>query len=234
MDPVSHERTYEISISTKQGDQIIHEIYTTVSILSEVAADSAIGRATRVWLVVDSNGERRVIKDIWMDTDRLPEHEIREAILNDVLKTRNEEAANNLRRHMLTPLAHCKVCVDGVEDDTTAVMIRGYDLSSARMIPFRTPHVPADPSTQSRGLAIPSDRDSVSQSLSSQPTLNLQHQTVPPSSHPGRVIIDEDRPRLHARYHYRAVFQEFATTVYDERSLGNVLRCVTDIVGEHA
>lgn len=173
-----------------------------------------------------------------MDTDRLPEHEIREAILNDVLITQNEEAVNNLRRHMLTPLTYCKVCVDGMEDDTTAVMIRGYDLSGARMIPFRTPHVPADPSTQSRGLAIPSDRDSVSHSLSSQSTLNLRHQNAH-LSHPGRVVIDvsldEDLPRLHARYHYRAVFQEFATTVYDERSLANVLRCITDIVfGERA
>ncbi|KAE9396579.1 hypothetical protein BT96DRAFT_922045, partial [Gymnopus androsaceus JB14] len=164
VDPLTHKRIYEITVTTKQGDEVVTEIYTTVSILSEVSAD-AMGRATRVWLVVDSNGKYRVLKDLWLDKDRAPEHEIRADILRDVHKTQDKATEEKLRSHMLTPIAHCKVCIEGVEDDTTAVMMRGYDLSDARMIPFRTPPVPAGPSTQSRGLALPSDRDSISQSI---------------------------------------------------------------------
>ncbi|KAF5345735.1 hypothetical protein D9757_013299 [Collybiopsis confluens] len=43
---------------------------------NDYSADSLISRATRVWLVKDEECKESVLKDVWMDTDRLPEHEI--------------------------------------------------------------------------------------------------------------------------------------------------------------
>ncbi|KAE9389222.1 hypothetical protein BT96DRAFT_835212 [Gymnopus androsaceus JB14] len=235
VDPLTHKRIYEITVNTKQGDEVVTEIYTTVSILSEVSAD-AMGRATRVWLVVDSNGKYHVLKDLWLDRDRALEHEIRADILRDVCQTQDKATEEKLRSHMLTPIAHCKVRIEGVEDDTTAVMMRGYDLLGARMIPFRTPPVPAGPSTQSRGLALPSDPDSISQSINSRPPPNSPQQTISP---PNRVVIDRSStkanvPKVHARYHYQIVFKEYATTIYDERNLGHIFRSMEGVIwGEY-
>ncbi|KAF5376799.1 hypothetical protein D9757_009505 [Collybiopsis confluens] len=55
---------------------------------NDYSADSLISRATRVWLVKDEECKESVLKDVWMDTDRLPEHEIRDNLLRDVLKER--------------------------------------------------------------------------------------------------------------------------------------------------
>ncbi|KAE9389531.1 hypothetical protein BT96DRAFT_834726 [Gymnopus androsaceus JB14] len=201
VDPLTHKRIYEITVTMKQGDEVVTEIYTTVSILSEVSAD-AMGRATRVWLVVDSNGKYRVLKDLWLDKDRAPEHEIRAEILRDVRKTQDKATEEKLRSHMLTPIAHCK-----------AVMMRGYDLSGARMIPFRTPPVPAGPSTQSRGLALP--------------LIEIPFRSLSILDH--RQIRHSKRYRLRIAYHYRIVFKEYATTIYDERNLGHIFRSMEGV-----
>ncbi|KAE9399811.1 hypothetical protein BT96DRAFT_1019280 [Gymnopus androsaceus JB14] len=198
VDPVTRERTYEISVSTKQGDKVVTETYKTVMILSEVSTDD-MGRAARIWLVVDSNGYYRVLKDLWLDKNRAPEHEIRQEILRDVFKTQNQAAVDRLKSHMLTPLAHCKVCIEGVEDDTIAVMM----LFQLKVV----------------GALSPQTAESVSQSLNSQPPPNSQHESK-----------EARAPKVHARYHYRIVFAEYATTIYDERNLGNIFRSVEDVL----
>ncbi|KAJ3718231.1 hypothetical protein C8R42DRAFT_585714, partial [Lentinula raphanica] len=56
-------------------------VYQTISTLSDFSADNPIGRGARVWKVKDAKGRTRVLKDIWLDVDRLEEHKIYEKII---------------------------------------------------------------------------------------------------------------------------------------------------------
>ncbi|KAJ3791689.1 hypothetical protein GGU11DRAFT_86198 [Lentinula aff. detonsa] len=48
---------------------------------------------------------------------------------------------------------------------------------------------------------------------------------------PQRVVLQETRKIPNdQRYHYRIVFKEYATTIYDERSLSNILQALADIL----
>ncbi|KAF9069419.1 hypothetical protein BDP27DRAFT_1265073, partial [Rhodocollybia butyracea] len=184
------------------------ETYTTVSILSDSAADSPLGRATRVWKVVDKDGNTRVLKDVWLDFDRQDEQEIRCAILDDVreLDKRNGSIyAEELEKRMLTILSSWRVTVDNtnkVKDDTTAIMLRDQDQ-------------PAEARPTTRGKS------------------SLQKSTTGPRR---TLLINSRNENDHRlvgncrRYHYRVVFQECATPLYDERSLGNALSAVEDVV----
>ncbi|KAJ3986629.1 hypothetical protein F5890DRAFT_1502618, partial [Lentinula detonsa] len=92
--------------------KIKDQSYTTVDVLSDTAADSPLGRATRVWRVKDSSAKIRVLKDVWLESDRLEEHKIREAILADA-KALNEEDGYDaqLDKRMLRPMAYWRVPV---------------------------------------------------------------------------------------------------------------------------
>ncbi|KAJ3757721.1 hypothetical protein EV360DRAFT_45467 [Lentinula raphanica] len=175
--------------------------FTTTKVLSDASADSPLGRATRVWQVTDSAGHPRVLKDVWLETDRKEEHVILQDILDAAKSIKSEHEYDyraELEKRMLKPMAHCRVLVDnntvegepvkGPPDDTGAIMLRGYDLGSAKpvkLLPDKT-STPAPPPTA--------------------------------STYAG-----------HHRYHYRIVFEQCATTIYDERNLGNVLRALLDV-----
>ncbi|KIK61349.1 hypothetical protein GYMLUDRAFT_243530 [Collybiopsis luxurians FD-317 M1] len=107
-------RQYETKISDK--------VFTTLATLADYAAESFISRATRVWLVKDGNGKEYVLKDVWLDEDRPPEHEIRKALLSDVKRVCGEEDLERFKRHMLTPLCFERVQVDGRVDTTNGMM----------------------------------------------------------------------------------------------------------------
>ncbi|KAJ3709838.1 hypothetical protein C8R42DRAFT_692178 [Lentinula raphanica] len=49
-----------------------------------------------------------------------------------------------------------------------------------------------------------------------------------------REEIFEPVVRYHRKYHYRVVFEEFATTVYEEKSCNNVSRAIADVVKDPA
>ncbi|KAJ4472966.1 hypothetical protein J3R30DRAFT_3338776 [Lentinula aciculospora] len=225
-------RQYTIEISS--------QFYTTVDVLSNSVADSPLGRATRVWKVRDSGGEIRVLKDVWLETDRLEEHKIRDAILADARALKEGEGDNydeQLEKRMLNPMAYWRVRVGGEEDDTGTVMLGGYDLDNAPKVNLIAPKTPSSVDTQSVAMSTPADRDSTP--LSS--TTVEPHQSsasVQPTehSHPQRTILERaseretQRHSTHHRYHYRIVFAQCATTIYDERSLENVFRALVEVV----
>ncbi|KAJ3795390.1 hypothetical protein GGU11DRAFT_747092 [Lentinula aff. detonsa] len=198
--------------------KINDQSYTTVDVLSDTAADSPIGRATRVWKVKDSRAKIRVLKDVWLESDHLEEHKIREAILADA-KALNEEDGYDAQpdKRMLRPMAYWRVPVGKEEDDTGSVMLDSYDLSKAQMVNLVTPKKPSAVQTQSVAMSMPSDKDSVSRSGTAavdQVSENYNPQQVSP----------------HHRYHYRIVFEQCATTIHDERSLSNVFRAIVEVV----
>ncbi|KAJ3995813.1 hypothetical protein F5050DRAFT_1823993 [Lentinula boryana] len=148
------QRQYLIKISDQS--------YTTVDVLSDTAADSPLGRATRVWKVKDSTAKIRVLNDVWLESDHLEEHKIREAILADA-KALNEEDAQ-LEKRMLRPMAYWRVPVGDDEDDTGSVMLDNYNLGKAQMVNLITSKNPPVVHTQSVAMSMPSEKDSVSRS----------------------------------------------------------------------
>ncbi|KAJ3998641.1 hypothetical protein F5050DRAFT_1743799 [Lentinula boryana] len=229
----SGQRQYEIKLNDNS--------YTTVDVLSDSAADSPLGRATRVWKVKDSSGKIRVLKDVWPESDRLEEHKIRETILADAkaLNKREEHSYDaQLEKRMLRPMAYCRVRVGGEEDDTGAVMLRSFDLSKAQMVYLITPKAPSPVEKQSVGMSMPTDKDSASHSETvaglCQNSDGIQQSNNP---HPRRRMLrgfsavdTHQQESLHHRYHYRIVFEQCATTIYDEQSLGNIFRAIVEVV----
>ncbi|KAF9078836.1 hypothetical protein BDP27DRAFT_1441204 [Rhodocollybia butyracea] len=215
-------RQYTIEVEGK--------VYTTISIILDSSADSPFGRGTRIWKVKDREGKIRVLKDLWLEWDRVPEHEILQRIIDDIKNLDDPEAhdmAEIVRERTLTPLAFCKVAVDDAVDDTKNVMMGGFDLAGQTVIDLVTAPTPASGSRQSVGPSLPSDRDHASQSLTSEST------TLPTStrSHlPPRQALAREQPVYSRRYHYRIVFEQYATTIYNERNLGNIINGLADVV----
>ena len=98
--------------------------YRVLEVLSELGADAIIGRATRVFKV-ELNGEVHVLKDVWVEDGRELEHAIRDRLLQDVKRNHGKEKMDEVANYLLTPIDHWLVAVDGQEDHTAGVMIRG-------------------------------------------------------------------------------------------------------------
>ncbi|KAJ3711442.1 hypothetical protein DFJ43DRAFT_1008911 [Lentinula guzmanii] len=200
------------SENRRQYNIIVKErVYKTVKTLSDYSADNPLGRATRVWKVQDAQGKTRVLKDLWLEHDRLEEHKIYENIVKDVENSappeRKEKRRNTVAKHLLTPLDHCRVKVSGIaDDDTNLVILRDYDMNKARTVALISPSKSNPPKKQSVGFSF---------------------------SVPQRVVhnsLQETKIPNDQRYHYRIVFEEYATTIYDERNLANILKAIADVL----
>lgn len=95
---------YEIDVfgqTDQTGNLGVVARYRTVKNLQSFAADTTVGRATRVFLIVDTSDktadpETFVLKDVWTHSDRDREHLIMEKIL--------EDATPEEKEHFLTVL----------------------------------------------------------------------------------------------------------------------------------
>ncbi|KAI0086022.1 hypothetical protein BDY19DRAFT_996208 [Irpex rosettiformis] len=96
--------------------------FRTTDLISSIGAEGVRGRGTRVWqgqtLVngqMQPDSDEMVMKEYWVDSDRMREAEIRRRILKDAA---TEEDRELLKRHLLTPLYSGDVVVDGKLDTT--------------------------------------------------------------------------------------------------------------------
>ncbi|KAJ3710136.1 hypothetical protein DFJ43DRAFT_1142763 [Lentinula guzmanii] len=220
------------SENRRQYNIIVNErVYKTVKTLSDYSADNPLGRATRVWKVQDAQGNTRVLKDLWLEHDRLEEHKIYENILQDVEKSNSatpehkEKARNAVADRLLTPLDHCRVKVSGTaDDDTNLVILRGYDMNKARTVVLISPSQSNPPEKQSIGFSFSNDQDAEFITPASQDSgLQVPQRVVHNSLQETEIPNDQ-------RYHYRIVFEEYATTIYDERNLANILKAIADVL----
>ncbi|KIK61383.1 hypothetical protein GYMLUDRAFT_243561 [Collybiopsis luxurians FD-317 M1] len=211
-------RRYKIKI----GDRV----FTILATLADYAAESPVSRATRAWL---------------FDEDRPAEHEVREALPEDVKREREEED------------------VDG-RVDTANDMMNGkvsfiFSQFSLKIVP------PTDPRRQSYH---PSRSHTVS-STSSYPPTNFPF-PLPELTNVSELEanaqssedsdLDEDSPSsdgsessdtgkneheeaekdnlkaivIRRKYHYCIVFEEHGSTLYQERSLLNVYVTLVDLL----
>ncbi|KAJ3780436.1 hypothetical protein GGU11DRAFT_730966 [Lentinula aff. detonsa] len=217
------------SHNRRQYNIIVNErVYKTVTTLSDYSADNPLGRATRVWKVQDAQGNTRVLKDLWLEHVRLEEHQIYENILKDVENSatpqHKEKARNTVAKHLLTPLEHCRVKVSGITD-TTLVILRGYDMNKARTVVLISPSQSNPPEKQSIGFSFSNDQDAEFITPALQDSgLQVPQRVVHNSLQETKIPNDQ-------RYHYRIVFEEYATTIYDERNLANILKAIADSHG---
>ena len=90
--------------------------YKTVKVLHDLGADYLLSRAARVFKVKrvgDPEDNFYVLKDLWLEQDRKPEHEIYNEIIRDVENLYGDQV-DIVRRHLFTPIDHAFVEVNGV------------------------------------------------------------------------------------------------------------------------
>ena len=185
--------------------------YHTVEVLSDYSADTIVGRATRVWKVKDASGTEFVLKDVWAETDRKLEHELREEILRAIPEENREKVAD----HLLTPLKHWLVEASDQVDHTTNVAMRKQGPSFRRFFALVFKKIPATEKMPSGlGPSAASDREARSERIEQPKSRNYG---------PG------DRQVLHERQHYRIVFKEVATPLFSVSFLSQVFTVLADV-----
>ncbi|KAJ4477466.1 hypothetical protein J3R30DRAFT_3683174 [Lentinula aciculospora] len=206
----TEKRQYKIPVGDKT--------YVTVRVLSDYAADSPIGRATRVWLVTDEadpSNRQYVLKDVWVDSERATEDEIRSALLIDVEEKCGGPARAIVEKHLLTPVAFEKLFIGTRLDDTTQSIIRGGSLpKNLNYLKL----VVSQQSGSSKRSRISTQENAVDAVLSGMRARYVQ---------PGDTV--RNSPRVTPRFHYRIVFSECARTMYDEKHLSNALGALADV-----
>ncbi|KAL5479069.1 hypothetical protein ACEPAI_2357 [Sanghuangporus weigelae] len=190
-------RAYHIDID---GDK-----YETVQILSDIGADGLLSRATRVWIVrLIGTASLFVLKDIWVDDERSLEHTIHRMILDDIEVKFGTDGRNEAAAHLVTPVAHCLVHINGVLDHTTTVMMRGLlpPLDKKYCFKVKQQHK-NDPGTTSVGIPL-----------------------VLTSLRELKSRIQESQ-HIH-RIHYRVTFEEIGDPIYKQVSLPRVFLILRD------
>ncbi|KAJ3966400.1 hypothetical protein EV361DRAFT_571439 [Lentinula raphanica] len=213
--------------------------FTTMDMLLEASTDNGQGRATRIWRVKDSGGHTRVLKDLWLSSNRQEEHKIREAILADASALYDKDKKNSsgdvidyreeLDKRLVKPLAYWRVPVNGQPDDTGTVMLGGYYSDG-----YDDDSQELDTSLDSPGHAssppeAPDLGDRVPDANGGNPAPHRGG-----SSARGRLReserSDSKDVEQNTRCHYRIVYEQYATTLYDERSLKNVFTALVDVI----
>ncbi len=119
------EAQYDITVRSEDGKD---RVYRTLKMLSNVGAEAVQGRGTRVWLVVrNTNGqlgtEQVVLKDSWIDHDRMREGRILCEIIG---AAHTKELGPFVRNMFLSVECHGDVYVRGRPDHTREVIMRGH------------------------------------------------------------------------------------------------------------
>ncbi|KAJ3849680.1 hypothetical protein EV368DRAFT_85296 [Lentinula lateritia] len=185
----TEKRQYRIRVGDKT--------YITVKMLSDHAADSPIGRGTRV------------------DNGRETEDEICSNLLKYVELKCGSDACAMVKKHLITPIAFEKLLIGTNVDDTSQVIMRGG------FLPKTLRHLK---------LFVPQQSQSTTRSQVST-RQNPVDAVLSGTSARYLPVGDpvQNGPQVTSRYHYHIVFQEYATTMYDEKNLGNALRALADV-----
>ena len=95
---------YDILVHTQESElaPVVVKTFRTVKLLSGIGAETIRGRGTRVWAVhavedgkVDDS-HTYVLKDGWVDSDRMPEAKVVAAIVADAEQLEDEEETRSI------------------------------------------------------------------------------------------------------------------------------------------
>ncbi|QRW02379.1 kinase domain protein [Ceratobasidium sp. AG-Ba] len=233
----SEENKAQYDITIRSCMNRANSVYRTVGILANVAADSSIGRGTRVWRArkLDElgcpSGPERALKDIWVHDDRPTEHDAIHNIVN---------AQPAYKKYFLTvedagfALADSK---NSLPDNTRHTLRRGQDFMLTGQV--LRPRASENGDQNTSGTSGPSAQ-SKSSGKSKKPSKSRQSgrsvvpgtssttgQSTGASQHTplasARGQWDYSKVNFFPRQHYRIVFEEIGTPVHD-------LRCYKDII----
>ena len=186
--------------------------FRTKSVISLSGAEPLRGRGTRVFEAVEiddqgcKKGSNVVLKDIWVDKDRMREGTILTQILNEA-GAKGDECQRQVGKYFLTTICHGDVLLDpDVIDDTEQGLMRG----------LRT----TDRTFSLRNLMITAMTKSRSESSSDSRPESLPKTNV--YGH-GRGAI----PYAH-KTHYRIVFEECGVPIHHIRLFHDVLKVLAD------
>ncbi|KAI0701055.1 hypothetical protein BC835DRAFT_295958 [Cytidiella melzeri] len=179
--------------------------FRTVKQLSGIGAETIRGRGTRVWRAQQLNNEhlepeKVVIKDYWVDDDRIREATIRQKILDAAPSQKEREM---LEQYLLTPLYSGDVEIEGKKDKTHDLLRRGSAVPTG---------LPPFPTTHTSPPKIPDG------------TVSEDVHLAPIGT--GTIVVPRiPDPRIryfHDKCHHRLVFKEDARTIEEVTSMGEV------------
>jgi hypothetical protein len=187
--------------------------YKTFAILKHHTTDVLLDRGTRVFKVKkvgDTGDQIYVLKDLWLEKGRKPEHQIYEEIIEDVRHLYSEKDADTIKQHFLTPIDNMIVKVNGIEDDTGTSMMRWHTLESSKdaQLPIRLPSHDFGRSSNASTRASAMELDAVDE---------IKYNALGPE-------------KTHHRLHYRVVFKEYATPIYQVKMMSDVFTVLADLI----
>jgi hypothetical protein len=187
--------------------------YRTKRLISNIGADAVQGRGTRVWEVrklSDRNHELEeplVLKDAWIDDDRMSEGSILREIHN------KDGVGDNLHKLLDKYFLHVEddgqVYIRDVLDHTREVMLKGH------MLPDQCGSIPV--------LEERRDRNKATSSLQVQGAIVIH---APEPKKP---------PQYSGKVHYRIVYKEFGKTIREVESMSEAFKYLSGVAeGEHS
>jgi hypothetical protein len=213
-DPRNLQYDYTVRVVTKsddlRDDEVENRIYRTDHMINYDGAKSLRGRGTRIWKVhrvVDETVDKTqsgVLKDFWVDDDRIPETEILEKIKNQ------PKLPVWFPKTLLTPIATGDVYINAKRDSTRTLIMRGAKIpSDAAVFPTCVPntHQPLHTVT----TAIVTD---------------VNASTL-------KSNVGEEKPKIvqyFSKYHHRIVFVEECRPLSLSRSLREVFAALLRII----
>jgi hypothetical protein len=213
-DPVNLQYDYTVRVVTKSdgsgGDRVESHIYRTEHMINYDGAKSLRGRGTRIWKVhrvVDEKVDKTqpgVLKDFWVDDDRIPETEILEKIKNQ------PGLPEGFKDMFLTPISTGDVYINDKRDSTHTLIMRGVKIpSDAAVFPTCVPNTHQPLHT---GTAVV-----VSDVNASTSTSNVGKEKL-------KII------QYFSKYHHRIVFAEERRPLSQSRSLRAVFTSLLGII----
>ncbi|KAI0699998.1 hypothetical protein BC835DRAFT_1329496 [Cytidiella melzeri] len=188
--------------------------FRTIQVLSNVGAETIRSRGTRVWQARQIiNGKEQpetvVIKDYWVDSDRMREATIWRNMLQDAP---SDELREPLKRHLLTPLYSGDVVIGGQIDNTLSLLRRGTALPKD-LEPFATVHLAPLPTSEE---TVPEEHPLAPQGAG----------IIPPQAPPPPEMMV-----FHDKSHHRIVFKETAKTIENLNTVGTTLQAAGQTLG---
>jgi hypothetical protein len=193
-----------------KDDQAENRIYRTEYMINYDGAKSLRGRGTRIWKVhrvVDEKVDKTqsgVLKDFWVDDDRIPETEILEKIKNQA------DLPKGFKEMFLTPIATGDVYINDKRDNTHMLIMRGAKIpSDAAVFPTRVPRTHQPLHTVTAAV--------VSDSNASTSVSNVGEEKL-------KII------QYFSKYHHRTVFAEERKPLSQSGSLREVFAALLRII----
>lgn len=177
--------------------------YTTTKELATFGADSMVGSGTRVYEAEDEEKNKVAIKDSWRSTDRHPEGQIMEEILEDIGRKFGQDELAKAKKFLVAVRVYEDVHISGKPDETL------------------------NPGTDGKWIKI--NPPPLSGTLHLPSTGHIPHSaSVPPNSIRRAPVTKDEGEKIPCRVHARTVFDDVGTTLMGVTILHQSVSCLYD------